>query len=216
LNAIDPPLSAAAGWDREKAADFGARLFVGFMFLLLCINLLADFIRTHRLTGLMLLVSEALVVVLTITRRRASKVDRSLTSGAVTALALLGPPLLRTTEAGGLISDQITALTSVLGLTLVIAGKMVLGRSFGIAPANRGVVVRGPYLLMRHPIYTGYLITHAGFLMAHPTAWNALILLVADLALVIRALYEERILVQDEQYREYCSRVAWHLVPGVF
>ena len=40
---------------------------------------------------------------------------------------------------------------------------MALGRSFGVAPANRGIVVRGPYSFVRHPIYTGYLITHTGF-----------------------------------------------------
>ena len=92
----------------------------------------------------------------------------------------------------------------------------MLGRSFGLVPANRGVVASGPYLLVRHPIYSGYLITHIGFLLAHPSAWNIAILLVADTALIVRALYEERILVRDEQYREYCSRVGWHLVPGVF
>jgi protein-S-isoprenylcysteine O-methyltransferase Ste14 len=39
---------------------------------------------------------------------------------------------------------------------------------------------------------------------------------ISDTALVIRALYEERVLQLDDRYREYCSRVGWHLVPGVF
>jgi protein-S-isoprenylcysteine O-methyltransferase Ste14 len=39
-------------------------------------------------------------------------------------------------------------------------------------PANRGVVSSGLYRLVRHPIYMGYLITHAGFLLANPTVWN--------------------------------------------
>jgi protein-S-isoprenylcysteine O-methyltransferase Ste14 len=99
---------------------------------------------------------------------------------------------------------------------VVIAGKLTLGRSFGLIPANRGVVVAGPYLVVRHPIYAGYLLTHLAFLAAHPTFANALILLVADTALIIRALREERVLGHDDRYRDYCTRVGWHLVPGVF
>jgi protein-S-isoprenylcysteine O-methyltransferase Ste14 len=98
----------------------------------------------------------------------------------------------------------------------VVIGKIALGRSFGLVPANRGVVIRGPYSLVRHPIYTGYLITHIAFLMAQPTRWNACVLLLADAALVLRALMEERVLSADVEYQQYCRRVGWHLVPGVF
>jgi protein-S-isoprenylcysteine O-methyltransferase Ste14 len=202
--------------NRDTLAEFCARLFVGALFLLLSMNLLADFWETRRITGLLLLVSETLVLVLTIVRRKATLVDRSLIAAVVTTTAVTGPFLLRASNTGGLMPDAVTAALSVAGLIVVIAGKLVLGRSFGIVPANRGVVTRGPYLYVRHPIYTGYLITHVGFLAAHPTVWNALALITADLALVIRALYEERVLRRDAQYREYCTRVRWHLVPGVF
>ncbi len=137
-------------------------------------------------------------------------------AAVVTVASLVGPPLLRAGQAAPLLADQFTAALSTAGLCLVIAGKLVLGRSFGLVPANRGVVAQGPYVLMRHPIYTGYLLTHVGFLAAHPTAWNVVMILMADSALVVRALLEERVLNQDEQYRAYCARVGWHLVPGVF
>jgi protein-S-isoprenylcysteine O-methyltransferase Ste14 len=71
-------------------------------------------------------------------------------------------------------------------------------------------------VLVRHPIYLGYLLTHAAFLVAHPTPWNAVVLLVADSALIVRALVEERVLSADAEYQSYCRRVGWHLVPGVF
>jgi protein-S-isoprenylcysteine O-methyltransferase Ste14 len=77
-------------------------------------------------------------------------------------------------------------------------------------------VAQGPYTLMRHPIYTGYMITHVGFLAAHPTTMNVIVVLISDTALIVRALLEERVLNQDEQYRAYCARVGWHLMPGVF
>ena len=116
----------------------------------------------------------------------------------------------------GVFPDPLTALISCAGLLVVIAGKIVLGRSFGIAPANRGVVISGPYTLVRHPIYAGYLLSHVAFACAYPTAWNLSILAATDVALVLRALCEERVLRNDRTYQLYCNRVAWHLVPGVF
>lgn len=202
--------------DREKFRDLLARVLVGVLFLFLSINLLQEFLRTGHLTGLLLLTSEALVVALTIFRRRAKAVDHSAAAAIVTAISVAGPPLVRVSAEVALLPDVATAVLSFAGLCLVIAGKVVLGRSFGLVPANRGVVASGPYLLVRHPIYSGYLITHIGFLLAHPSVWNVVLLGVADAALIVRALYEERILIRDERYREYCSRVGWHLVPGVF
>jgi protein-S-isoprenylcysteine O-methyltransferase Ste14 len=198
-------------------SDLLARASIGALFTLLSINLFADYMRTGHVTGLLLLVGESLVVVLTIVRRRAIVVDRSAVAAVMTTISLAGPALLRATDAPvSLASDQVTAMLSGVGLVLVVMGKMALGRSFGVVPANRGVVVRGPYSLVRHPIYTGYLITHASFLVAHPAPWNLSIILFADVALILRALMEERVLSTDAAYQQYCRRVGWHLVPGVF
>ena len=201
---------------REATRDLAARALVASLFALLSINLLADFLRTGHITGLLLLVSEALIVILTVVRRRAQIIDRSTAAAVTTTLSIVGPPLLRAGQTPGLLPDMVTAIVSAVGLLLVIGGKMTLGRSFGIAPANRGVVARGPYTIVRHPIYAGYLITHVAFLVAQPTPLNLVIVAVADTALIARALIEERVLSTDVQYRTYCQRVAWHLVPGVF
>jgi protein-S-isoprenylcysteine O-methyltransferase Ste14 len=202
---------------RAMINDLVARAAVGTLFTLLSINLFADYKRTGHVTGLLLLVGESLVVILTIARRRAITVDRSAAAAIMTTVSLTGPAMLRATESAvSLASDHVTALLSAIGLILVVVGKMALGRSFGVVPANRGVVVRGPYSLVRHPIYTGYLITHAAFLMAHPEPWNLTVIGLADSALIVRALMEERVLSADASYQQYCRRVGWHLVPGVF
>jgi protein-S-isoprenylcysteine O-methyltransferase Ste14 len=201
---------------RERMFDICARALVCALFTMLSIRLLADFISTGRVTGLLLLASESLVVVLTLLRRRAQFVDRSAVAAAVTIVSIAGTPLLRPVSALSPVADSVTAMISALGLALVVVGKITLGRSFGLVPANRGVVMRGPYTFVRHPIYTGYLVTHLAFLVAHPSAWNAIILVVADTALILRALMEERTLSADAAYQGYCRRVSWHLVPGVF
>jgi protein-S-isoprenylcysteine O-methyltransferase Ste14 len=196
--------------------DVLAKLTVGVLFVLLSINLFGDFQKTHHVTGLLLLVGEALVVVLTVVRRPAGQVDRSTVARAMAVVSMIGPVLLRVGDAHSLVPDVMSAAVSIVGLSLVIAGKLTLGRSFGIVAANRGVVASGPYLVVRHPIYVGYLISHAAFLAAHPSGTNIAVILIADSALVVRALIEERTLELDERYQMYCQRVGWHFVPGVF
>jgi hypothetical protein len=200
----------------ERVRDLVARACIVVLFTLLSVNLLGNFLRTGRVTGLLLLAGEALVVALTVIRRRARLVDRSVGAAVTTTLSLAGPPMLRASEGVGLAPDQFTAVVSAIGLIIVIVGKITLGRSFGIVPANRGVVVRGPYGVVRHPIYTGYLITHVGFVLANPAPWNIAVVLIGDAALICRALMEERVLRADADYQGYCERVGWHLVPGVF
>jgi protein-S-isoprenylcysteine O-methyltransferase Ste14 len=202
--------------NREVLGDLLARTFVGALFVLLSKNIWDDFVLTGRLTGLLFLASESLVVILTIVRRRAQTVDRSLPTAILTTLSLVGPPLMRTNDAAALVPDVLTAIVSSIGVAIVIVGKITIGRSFGIAPANRGIVARGPYNIVRHPIYAGYLLTHAAALVAYPSMWNVIIVVGGDIALVLRALAEERVLSADREYQAYCGRVAWHLVPGVF
>ena len=202
---------------RAMSIDLLSRALIGVLFTLLCVNIFGNFMRTGHVTGLMMLASEALVVVLTVVRRPARLVDRSVGAMVVTTLSLAGPPLLRASDVVvPLVSDSLSAGVSAVGLALVVLGKMALGRSFGLVPANRGVVVRGPYTFVRHPIYTGYLITHVAFLMANPAPWNFAVILFADSALIVRAMMEERVLSADVEYQGYCRRVGWHLVPGVF
>jgi protein-S-isoprenylcysteine O-methyltransferase Ste14 len=201
---------------RERLGDLLARAASGLLFVLLSMNLVHDFVQTRRVTGLLLLVSEALVVILVVFRRPARQVDRSTTARVITAISMVGPPLLRAGSETALLPDIITACVSCIGLAFVITAKLTLGRSFGLVPANRGVVVKGPYGFMRHPIYAGYVISHAAFLAAHPTMVNIGLVVVADVALIWRALLEERTLLGDDLYRSYCERVSWHVIPGVF
>lgn len=197
-------------------ADLAARFVVIALFTVLAINIGRDFLATGRLTGLLLLASETLVVVLTVLRRGTSEVDRSYRARLLTAFSMMGPVLVRPATVTPLAPELATVLLSGIGLSVVIAGKLSLGRSFGLMPANRGVVSSGLYRLVRHPIYMGYLITHAGFLAANPTLWNVVMLVGADIVLMWRAVCEEQTLGKDAAYREYLQTVRWRVVPGVF
>jgi protein-S-isoprenylcysteine O-methyltransferase Ste14 len=200
----------------EQLADLVARAVIVLLFSMMAVRFAGDFLATGRMTGLLLLVSEALVVVLTVIRRSAAAVDRSTRARLLTVLSMLGPPLLQPTHVAALLPQSLTVAASVAGLAIVIAGKLTLGRSFGLMPANRGVVSSGIYQIVRHPIYLGYLITHVAFLVATPSAWNIAALFAADAALLARAVCEEQTLARDERYRAYQETVRWRVCPGVF
>jgi protein-S-isoprenylcysteine O-methyltransferase Ste14 len=199
----------------HQLADLAARATIVVLFSLMAVRFGADFLATGRVTGLFLLLSETLVVVLTVMRRSAATVDRSLRARVLTGVSTLGPPLLAP-AAVAMAPESLTIALSCAGLSVVIAGKMTLGRSFALLPANRGIVSSGVYGIVRHPIYLGYLITHVAFLMANPTLWNIMALLAADTALLARAVCEEQTLARDPKYRDYQTRVRWRVAPGLF
>jgi protein-S-isoprenylcysteine O-methyltransferase Ste14 len=216
----ETPVAAGAVSDdaapSRDYADNAARVVIIGLFSFMAARIGANYLETGRLTGLLLLASEALVVVLTVFRRAPATVDRSLRARLLTTLAMIGPPLVRPAALTPLVADAFTAAISGVGLLVVIGGKVSLGRSFGLIPANRGIVSSGLYRLVRHPIYMGYLITHVAFLAANPTTYNIGLLVMSDLALLARAVCEERTLALDEEYRAYQTRVRWRVLPGIF
>lgn len=205
-----------SGWTPNEVADLGARIVVVGLFTLMAVRIGNDFLETGRITGLLLLASELLVVVLTVLRRSTRVVDRSYRARVLTACSMLGPVLVRPGSVAALLPEPVTVLLSATGLMVVITGKLSLGRSFGLMPANRGVVSSGLYRIVRHPIYMGYMITHIGFVAANPTIWNIVMLVGADLTLMWRAVCEEQTLQKDDAYRAYQQVVRWRVLPGVF
>jgi len=214
-------------WPRGRAASVGVRsqAFTGervskglivVLFSAMAMRIARDVAITHHTTGLLLLVSEALVVVFTMIRRPAGTVDRSLNARILTMFSTFAPQLVRPASLHPLTPESFTLLLSGIGLILVVMGKVSLGRSFGLTPANRGVVSTGVYRFVRHPIYMGYLLTHVGFAIANPIGWNFFILTAADVTLMLRAIREEQTLALDPAYSGYMQRVRWRIAPGLF
>ena len=201
---------------RIDLPDLVARALIVGLFLGLAFRVGQDALVSGRPTGLLLLASELLVVILTLARRKAGTVDRRWRTRLIAGISILGPFLLRPSDGIWPSVEMMTAAVSAVGLAIVVVAKMSLGRSFGLLPANRGVVSSGLYRLVRHPIYLGYLFTHGAFLVANPSWWNVAALATADVALLVRSAYEEETLRQDPVYARYTTRVRWRVVPGVF
>jgi protein-S-isoprenylcysteine O-methyltransferase Ste14 len=115
-------------------------------------------------------------------------------------------------HAGG-VQTAASGAVSLASLALVFGSLGRLGRCFGVLPDARGVVTRGPYRIVRHPIYLGEIGMFAGVLIASPNARNVLALAALVLAQIGRARLEERTLAAAfPAYAEYAARTPM-LVP---
>jgi protein-S-isoprenylcysteine O-methyltransferase Ste14 len=98
------------------------------------------------------------------------------------------PLLIKPAAEAPLLPPAICLSAIIVGLCTQVCAKFVLGRSFGMVAANRGVKIAGPYRFIRHPMYAGYTITHIGLLLAMPSLLNAALYALALAFQVIRTL----------------------------
>lgn len=97
----------------------------------------------------------------------------------------------------------------------LLASVLVLGKCFGILPEARGLVTRGPYRFVRHPVYLGELGAVLGFVIGAPTFWNIGVLVAFYVAQAVRMRLEEQALGREfQEYAGYAA-VTPRLVPRV-
>jgi protein-S-isoprenylcysteine O-methyltransferase Ste14 len=183
---------------------------------LMCARLLSAVVETGAYLSILLLMSEALVVLLILLRRSTTAISKRGFDWFFGFAGTLMPLCALPAEGEPVVPIALCAILMVGGFGLNLAAKLTLLRSFGVIAANRGVKIGGPYRLVRHPMYAGYMLTQLGFLLSGPNAWNACVYAVAFGLQVMRILAEERILNQDPAYREMSVRVRYRLAPFVF
>ena len=132
------------------------------------------------------------------------------------AIAIVGTaaPLLARPGGLELLPTFFTAALMIGGATLAMSAKLFLNRSFGLVAANRGIKRGGPYRFVRHPMYLGYMVAHAGFLLSSFSWALAGTYLATWTALILRIIEEEKILLKDPAYQDFARAVPRRLLPG--
>jgi protein-S-isoprenylcysteine O-methyltransferase Ste14 len=201
--------------DFTLTIDLVERLLVLSLFGLLSWRMLLSFLADGNLVSLLVLLSEGMVALFIIIRAPTQIVSFRPYDWFLAVAATVAPSLAA--PGGAPLLPEVVAIALIWsGFVIQTSAKLTLRRSFGIVAANRGVRTGGPYRLVRHPMYAGYMLAHAGFLLYNPTLWNLGLYLFAETFQVMRLLAEERLLAGDPDYRRFAAQVRYRLVPGLF
>ena len=111
---------------------------------------------------------------------------------------------------------SVSSLIFAFGLVLVAFSLFSLGRSFAVTPMSSQVKTGFMYAFVRHPMYLGESFMVLACVFAARTYWSLLLFALFLLAMVLRIHEEERLLLNFDDYRKYCSRTPWRLLPFVW
>jgi len=169
----------------------------------------------ESLEGLTLVVMNGLVGLLFFLRRPGdlsvglAEAGVCLSSVVLSGVALLLAPPLGDWPTASSVAFAVSAAAAAGGL-------LSLGRSFAVLPSFRGLVSRGPFRIIRHPIYAAELAMVAAALSA-ASSWLTLAVFLCTFALLVwRIRIEERALEEAPEYEAYQRQVRWRLVPGLW
>jgi protein-S-isoprenylcysteine O-methyltransferase Ste14 len=104
----------------------------------------------------------------------------------------------------------------LLGACLGFASLLSLGRWFGVWPAFRGLATRGPYRLVRHPMYLAYVLGDIGYNLYEYNLGTVLLVIAGWSSLFYRIRAEERILSRDAGWSSYVALVRYRILPDLW
>jgi len=110
---------------------------------------------------------------------------------------------------GGLMLVTASAILSFISL-------LSLRKSFGVRPALRRLITKGPYRYVRHPTYLSYLMGDVGYNLQEWNIGTVLLTLAGWISLYYRIRAEEHVLSRDAGWPAYDRSVPYRLVPGLW
>jgi protein-S-isoprenylcysteine O-methyltransferase Ste14 len=108
----------------------------------------------------------------------------------------------------------------VLGVPLTLVGAIVCVRwqIFWRRNYDGGLITHGPFIWVRHPFYSGFLVLTLGLALLLPAPDTLALFIVSVVTIFYYIPKEEKELLQRHrrEYEEYMERVPWKLIPRVF
>ncbi len=111
-------------------------------------------------------------------------------------------------------------IIELMGIALAVWAVAVMQKSkINITPQprkNAKLIRKGPYTLIRHPMYTSIIIAISPLIITHWDTYRFIYLMFLYFNLIIKLLFEETLLEQYfEDYKEYKTN-SWRIIPYIF
>jgi protein-S-isoprenylcysteine O-methyltransferase Ste14 len=130
---------------------------------------------------------------------------------SIVGFIILGLALLGLIAQGSILAvTPVTIAAQVAAVLLMVWARLTFGlRSFHAAanPTEGGLVTKGPYRYLRHPIYAAILLFFSAAVLSHFSFANVSLALLAAFGAALRIFAEEHLLVgRYPEYADYASR----------
>jgi len=191
----------------------------------LSVWILADVVRfflftdraTPELVGVGIALTLLVSVVFVIGRSLPARQDLSAPSIVIVVVALAWPLMFIALDYTPIIPSTAAAVAQFFSVVLMFSAILVLRGNFSVFPQYRQIVIRGPYAIIRHPLYAAYLIFDAVFACEQGSALAIMFWVVECLILAWRAEREERLLIHSaSDYVAYLSNVRYRFLPLLY
>jgi protein-S-isoprenylcysteine O-methyltransferase Ste14 len=176
--------------------------------------MLADFLAKHRASSLLLCLFEGGIAWFVLTRPMPKETNLSLYDWAIGLVGALSPLLLR--PAGESHDYALLLGAQLCGQVIYVIAMFSLNKSFGMVAANRGIKTGGLYRIVRHPVYTGLIVSNGAYVLQNLSVRNAVIYMTFFVLTLMRIVEEERVLCEDADYASYVRLTRWRVLPLIY
>lgn len=199
---------------RSKQCSFQSGLLMALLYGIFAYVHLVSFLDTRDIVLLLVVLSEALVLSFFIIRETPQTVSVDILDWIIAIIGSVVPLFFRPADFGVLPEAALPLI--IFGTSLQIGSIISLNKSYAVVPAKRVIKTTLLYSVVRHPLYTSYILILTGYILNYTSAYNVILWVISLILFFVRILREEKHLLLDPKYREYMLVVRYRIIPFIF